>query len=486
MTDLKLLFTLLLSLLLLGCGNGQQTITPDIDTLSLLRNPAMGWGLYDDANDNVQNAQIYWEKQDEVARKYASFFYVRWRWSEMEPEEGRYAWLYDENYKQLIQGALDRGLKLAFRIYENGQDNIAQGTPDFVREAGAKGYKVKGIGGVEHWTPYVDDAVFQEKLTAFIEAFAKEYNDPSRVVFVDGYNMGWWGECHHIELSGRQTLEEVFDWVTTLYSKNFTRVITLLPFGSQIGYQTERRIAIDGKGYGMRRDGLGSMWFSDTEQQIVSERYGKNLLVGESCWWSSHDDNHRPWASDTKYKLNSWRDVYVLTCKQALDNHFNTLDLRELPEAKGWSTRAEDKVLEFVRRGGYRLAPIAVSLPKQVSRREPLIIKHSWQNFATGYMPNNHPQWGRKYRVAFALIDDEERVVKQCVDMDNDPSEWLYGKSYDYELHFTLGDIEPKRYRLAVAIVDTSTDNLPAITIATQLPKTADGWTLLTSVKIQK
>ena len=28
----------------------------------------------------------------------------------MEPEEGKYAWIYDENYKKLIQGALDRGL----------------------------------------------------------------------------------------------------------------------------------------------------------------------------------------------------------------------------------------------------------------------------------------------------------------------------------------------------------------------------------------
>ena len=42
----------------------------------------------------------------------------------MEPEEGKYAWLYDENYKKLIQGALDRGLKLCFRIYNNGQDNL--------------------------------------------------------------------------------------------------------------------------------------------------------------------------------------------------------------------------------------------------------------------------------------------------------------------------------------------------------------------------
>jgi ribosomal protein L27 len=80
---------------------------------------------------NVANAEEYWAAQDEAARNYASFFYIRWRWSEMEPEEGKYAWIYDENYKKLIQGALDRGLKLCFRIYDNGQDNIRQGTPEY-------------------------------------------------------------------------------------------------------------------------------------------------------------------------------------------------------------------------------------------------------------------------------------------------------------------------------------------------------------------
>ena len=92
----------------------------------------------------------------------------------MEPEEGKYAWLYDENYKKLIQGALDRGLKLCFRIYNNGQDNLRTGTPDYVRRAGAKGYTVKGLKG-DLWTPYPDDPIFQEKLEKFVEAFAKEY-----------------------------------------------------------------------------------------------------------------------------------------------------------------------------------------------------------------------------------------------------------------------------------------------------------------------
>ena len=112
-----------------GIPKGSRAIDLQQDRSGLLRNPCMGWGLYDDAAGNVANAEEYWAAQDEAARNYASFFYIRWRWSEMEPEEGKYAWIYDENYKKLIQGALDRGLKLCFRIYDNGQDNIWRQTP---------------------------------------------------------------------------------------------------------------------------------------------------------------------------------------------------------------------------------------------------------------------------------------------------------------------------------------------------------------------
>jgi hypothetical protein len=51
-----------------------KSIELSYDSTSLIRNPAMGWGLYDDASGEVQNAEEYWKVQDEVARKYASFF----------------------------------------------------------------------------------------------------------------------------------------------------------------------------------------------------------------------------------------------------------------------------------------------------------------------------------------------------------------------------------------------------------------------------
>ena len=154
-------------------------------------------------NDYVAQANTYWNQQGAAAEKYASIFYWRSRWSELEPEEGKYAWEHDENFKALIQGALDRGLKLAFRVYIDGQDNIHNGTPDFVREAGAKGYAVHKLWDPanenNNWTPYADDPVFQEKFGNFIRAFAKEFDNPKQVDFIDAYNLGWWGEGHHVQ-----------------------------------------------------------------------------------------------------------------------------------------------------------------------------------------------------------------------------------------------------------------------------------------------
>ncbi|MGN1210867.1 MAG: hypothetical protein ACI4TM_04220, partial [Candidatus Cryptobacteroides sp.] len=66
-------------------GNIETSLAPD--SISVIRNPCCGWGLYDDAEDEVADAAEYWAKQDKAA-EYASFFYVRWRWSDMEPEEG--------------------------------------------------------------------------------------------------------------------------------------------------------------------------------------------------------------------------------------------------------------------------------------------------------------------------------------------------------------------------------------------------------------
>ena len=55
--------------------SGDEIISFEPDLNTLIRNPASGWTLYDDANDYVAQANTYWNQQGAAAEKYASIFY---------------------------------------------------------------------------------------------------------------------------------------------------------------------------------------------------------------------------------------------------------------------------------------------------------------------------------------------------------------------------------------------------------------------------
>ncbi len=468
--------------------DNQVTIYPTEDTTSLIRNPAMGWGLYDDASGKVAIAENYWATQDEAAKKYASFFYIRWRWSDMEPEEGKYAWLHDDNFKKLIKGALDRNLKLAFRIYVNGQDNIKQGTPDYVRAAGAKGYQTQRGGGGKNWTPYPDDPVFQTKFSKFIQAFAKEFDDPSRVDFVDGNGLGQWGEGDNIKTIHNDQLS-VFKWVINLYAKNFKKILLVTNLGSQEGLEAEKEIAYYGNDFLPRRDGLGSHWYRQDQKKMMATLFPRMPLVGESCYWQSDSTlfNSDPAYKDYAHPV-TWKDVYNLTYRDAISSHANSLDLREPEQTKRWIETVPELVKEFMINGGYRFYPNKLSFPKQIKAGESFVIEHEWRNTGVGMCPNNNKRWNHKYKVAFALIQKSTLQIKQLfIDKKTDPSQWLKGSDFKYSF---IGNASAKivagDYILGLAIIDT-TNNKPGIQLAIKdLRKLKNGWIEVETVQVVK
>ena len=467
-----------------GGIKGNHELILSEDTTSLLRNPCMGWGLYDDAPAEVAEASSYWATQDYAARQYASYFYIRWRWSEMEPEEGKYVWLYDDNYKHLIQGALDRGLKLHFCIYDNSQDNIEPATPDFVREAGCEGYTVdiRGRTGETIWTPYPDDPVFRQKYANFVAAFAKEYDDPDRVDIIDGFNLGWWGESHHIVLKDMSKLEDTFQWFTDLYSSHFKRIILDMPFNNEVGFETEKRLVYDSKTYAMRRNGLGSMWFNDIEQEWATDMFGEVLLVGEQCYWGP---NINDIANDTRFpEMSTWRDAFEAAYSDAINYHFNTLDLRNPYETQKWLGQATDLVQRFMIKGGYRLSITKISLPEQLQSGQEAEIEVIWKNTGNGYLPNNMKNWNYKYKPAYALITNEGKVVKTWIDNDAEPSDWIDSNNYSYRLSVFADGIEPGEYQWGVAIVDKTKNNIPGINLAIKDKTVINGWVLLAPVTV--
>lgn len=449
-----------------------ETITFTADEVSIIKNPGMGWMLYDDANGEIADAEEYWEAQNQIAVKYASTFYIRWRWSDMEPTEGCYAWESDDNYKRLIQGALDRGLKLAFRIYVDGQDNLREATPQFVFDAGCSYYMTDKLYGDENRSPYADDPIFQQKYSNFIQAFAKEYDNASIVDYVDGFNLGWWGEGHHIICQNEFNLNSVAVWIYDLYGEAFKSVMLVTTLPGDLSYSQFEKCAYTDNGYNTRRDGFASKWFSDAEKEYMLSIYEDQMIVAEACYWGSEAV-----PTDPIYTWDSWSDYYTQVVTEALYYHANYLDARTVWTSKRYMDDAEDQLIRFAQKGGYRLYPSEVTIsPAQDGY---ITIDHTWENIGAGLLPNNDKRWDYKYKVSFAFIDNSDNITHQWVT----ESAQLYDirknspKSYSDKLKLPSLNGE---YRLCVAITDSTQDDLAAINIALKgVESVANGWYII-------
>jgi hypothetical protein len=159
------------------------------------------------------------------------------------------------------------------------------------------------------------------------------------------------------------------------------------------------------------------------------------------------------------------------------------MDFR-IGEIESWFTKSFTLCQRFISEGGYRLYPDRIYLPEKVNSGTETTINHRWRNMGWGYFPNNIPQWNYKYKVAFALLDEENKVKKVFVDDKGEPSTWLKNNPVAYELKANV-DVAAGNYSWAVAIVDTTNENQPGIRLAVNGDITDSGWLKLLEVQVQ-
>lgn len=472
-----------------GCSSVARkfVVAYEPDTISILRNPAMGWVMYEEGwsfdpmHRKWYDPVKFWQEMDEVqAHQYANILYIRVLWNMLEPEEGKYAWKYDEEYKAYIQKAKDRGLKLAFRVF------FDNGVPDFVYQSGASSTLDPPLNREKDKMPYFDDPVFLDKLSNFIEAFAKEYDDPDVVDFVDAYGLGRWGEGHGVTLKDKEKLPFVIEKVTSTYARCFKRVLTVMNL-SYTDWNYTKPLVFDRLGFLPRRDGIGSFWFGDKDRTHLNELFPQKAHIGEGCYWFAfpHKDTtvYDEFKSDKRFKMNSFYEAFTVAVDDALESHSNTLDLRVPFQCKYWIEQLPHQVQRFITHGGYRLYPQSIEMERQGNT---LSIWHTWLNLGVGVLPNRHPNWNQKYKVCFALLDPSTHAVEYShVDPNAEPADWLAGKAYGYTTHLSLPkEIKKGAYLFCVAIVDTTKGAVPGIVLSLPSVKLINDWTYISEVKI--
>ncbi len=481
-------------------------VKPNYNRSTVFRNPLNGWVMYGSGTGNP----THWDTQYYVpdlgknvkAIDYASACYIRTSWANFNPAEGVYAWR-DPNsvlYK-MIKGALDRGVPIAFRVVVDGRDQRLN-TPQFVFNAGAKSY-LQNPSYPDRITPLPQDPIFRQHYAKFIEELAKDFNDPNKTSFIDAYGLGKWGEAHDViywdpaNAAGKDVeaaKEETMDWVSDVYTKNFTKIPLIINYHRVVGHpsswenvanaNTDRLLAkLINKGYSLRQDAFGMTgYYQNWEKSFAKTWNFKRPILMEGGWITS--GTHAYWNDPSgKYREGFPEDVRKGEFDASLEAAVNMMDFR-VGDTESWFTKAFSLVQRFTSEGGYRLYPDQVYLPEKANSGSEVTITHRWRNMGWGYFPNNIPQWNFKYKVAFALLNADGSVNKVFVDKNSEPSTWLKTAPVRYELKTALG-VPAGTYTWAVAIVDTTNDNKPGIRLSVNGDITTAGWLKLLNVQVQ-
>lgn len=507
-----------------------------IDRDRIIKNPFNGWVMYSGLGDGLSDN--FWTEYDDFdssvgkvkVTDYSNVLFIRAAWSYFERSEGDYVW--DEKNRgsdfapyrrfwMLVDGAKERGMKLAFSLMIDSRDKPDGFTPMYVKDAViAAGYaadpseveegQIAGgyyndtsTGGhiYSRWSPYPDNPVFQKKFEVFLNAFAKRYNNADEVEFISGVGLGLWGESHTVLYStGDETnREDVFDWITTAYIESFTKVPCVINYhkcmlsmygDNRANYELSGKLldSAVAKGYSLRHDALGmKSYYGSWEKAYVRKWRYQRPVIGEGGWVEKTHGSS-PMNSDG---YSDWGDVRLGEFNDAKEAGDNMLDFRyskDIPngETNSWFTDAYSLVEDFISEGGYRLVPDINKLPNTISNNKQFTIETRWRNLAWGYCPNNIPQWNYKFKVAYALLDKAtEKPMYTFIDENQEVSDF-HSSAKNYTLTKTLSNIASGGYVWGIGIVDTSKgDNVIGIQLAAKEEAlTSEGWVKLLDVNV--
>ena len=377
--------------------NAAATTVHPQDTGEALVNPGMGLVHYHYSN-RLWAYGMYSKPGDTDPLPGTSVVYLRVLWNDVEPREGEFRW---DIFDSVARNWIKAGKQIAFRIICCNQTENA--TPDWVREAGAKGVwfppYYKGIAAADRWEPTYDDPVFLEKLTNFLKAFAARYDGDPSVAFVDIGSLGLYGEGHTgrtANLSREETLR-----IARLHIELHKKLLpnTYLVLSDDAAGSNSKEADLPFLKY-MREQGIGLR-----DDSIMCSQYG---------WWHDHwgplfaptlpvilETGHIVMCAER----GNWRKERILECVEKHQASYFTF--HGFPEDFRESHAVE--IAAVNRRIGYRLMPLSVEFPNEVAMGEPVEIAAEWVNKGVApCLPGGFVSW--------ALVDAKGNVCWSFTD----------------------------------------------------------------------
>lgn len=273
------------------CKSETTIINVPPENNKILLNPGMGFTIL--AQD--------WYKEYDWYKGIINIAYMRFRWAELEPEEGKC------NFR-IITDWMQRWRKAGYRVAlgVKSTDTVMTSTPNWVFEAGVPGPYHRGGKQRDpvYWHP-----LYMEKYEKFVRNLGQFFDGMEGLEYVDMRGIGVWGEMHlGTFMDGMWTKDELsfYGFTVDKYKEAYRRMIdiyrsafTKTALFLNIGQYDDLTEYAAKKGIGLRYDGL--TWkLRMNEMPIVSKnfrKYGYNngeLPIGVRCHYEFAEDVRDP------------------------------------------------------------------------------------------------------------------------------------------------------------------------------------------------
>jgi hypothetical protein len=426
-----------------------------------LSNPFMGWGLW--TGIRYYTGQRFTVDYNTVGfgddAPLFNWVLIDWMWSDLEPKRGVFEW---EDLDTIINYWSHRKKQIELRVWVTDDPgwNGAPGNmacPVWLWEEGVRFHRYVGEGHSAKREPDYTDPSYaklylpelQRLLTTLAERYDKE-GSPVTLWGVMGY--GQWGEWHtlwsHFPWPSPQMKHEVLSRLVRMYANTFKygrpsisycfdwdnkQVKSLKDFM----YRQALDVAVE-EGFALARhgfiDGLDT-W--DTE---LMRAYWRDHPMWAEGNWSYTDIKSQGTHGTLDENLDvmlAWHSNYA---------HFY-MDAASYKRAI-----REDKAI--FERGlcvgglGYRLVPISLSWPSELSAGQLLVVRHSWVNRNVGRLYVRH-------LLKLYLTDARGNTKFSEADPGFDPTSWVCGQTYSGISVFHLPkNLTPGTYDVRIALVD--------------------------------
>jgi hypothetical protein len=367
----------------LAAGSSAEEKTTTVhpqDTGVALVNAGMGWVLhhYDNSPFNYGGRLERSDTVDDFPG--VSVIYLRIAWSYLEPQEGRFNWSVLDTPAQRW---LDKGKQIALRI-TTSEGSPRYATPEWVRQAGAKGYFFTGGKGIDPngraWEPDYDDPIFLQKLDHFLAALARRYDGNPEVAFIDVGSFGIWGEGHTYWSTRKPYSAETLRKHIDLHTKHFKK--TLLAANDDFALHDRGRSPIE---YAAKQ-GL------TLRDDSILVQGGKNAYLSADfapLFWQKLSVILESEHYGSSQKRGYWKDGSQYL--EAIEKyHASYASVHWWPHE--FLAANQDLVRKINLRLGYRLQLVEASWPSEIAADATFWFKTDWRNAGVApCYPGGHP-----------------------------------------------------------------------------------------------